>query len=271
MWKRNLAVAFCAAMVAMAPGPAAEAGTQYFYDSAGRLIRVRYSNGVVIEYQYDASGNRRQIVTQQVPNQPPVANNDTATVPALGTIDIAVRNNDSDPESDPLTITSVSSPPSGGGTTSIVSGKIRYVAPATTGARTFNYTISDGQGHTDTATVTVTVTSNNQPPVANNDTAVTSPATTTPIMVLANDTDPNGNTLTVTAVSAPTAGTVTIAPGGGHVIYTAPLLGGIRTFTYTVGDGAGGTDTATVTVTVQTNEGPGGCTPPPGQLICVQD
>ncbi len=114
-----------------------------------------------------------------------------------------------------------------------------------------HYTISDGNGGTDTATVTVTVTPVNDPPDAVNDTfTVAEDSGATPLDVLANDsTAPDiGETLTVTAVTQPADGTVTLV--GGVVSFTpAAGFNGTTTFNYTVSDGTG-TDTATVTVTV---------------------
>lgn len=40
----------------------------YSYDSLGRLTRVEYSSGVVIEYTYDAAGNRSSHVVSGAPN-----------------------------------------------------------------------------------------------------------------------------------------------------------------------------------------------------------
>jgi outer membrane protein OmpA-like peptidoglycan-associated protein len=68
--------------------------------------------------------------------------------------------------------------------------------------------------------------------------------------VLANDTDADGDTLTISSVSQPGNGQVSI--GTGQVVYT-PAAGftGTDSFTYTVEDGFGGQTSATVTVTVQ--------------------
>ena len=70
--------------------------------------------------------------------------------------------------------------------------------------------------------------------------------------MLANDTDPDtGATLTITAVTQPTNGTVVITGGGTGLTYTPNAnFAGTDTFTYTITDGAFGTDTATVSVTV---------------------
>lgn len=69
--------------------------------------------------------------------------------------------------------------------------------------------------------------------------------------LLANDTDANGDQLTITAVGNATNGTATIDAQTGNVIFT-PTAGysGPASFTYTVSDGRGGTDTATVNIDV---------------------
>src|SRR6185369_4016960 len=71
------------------------------------------------------------------------------------------------------------------------------------------------------------------------------------IDVRANDTDLDGDTLSVSAVTQGAHGSVAITGGGTGVSYTpAANFFGTDTFTYTISDGHGGTDTATVTVTV---------------------
>lgn len=263
----SLLVAGVAAFAVVAPAPAI-AGVQYVYDSAGRLIRAIYSNGVTIEYRYDAAGNRTQILTSNTPNTPPVAVNDTASVNASASVDIGVLNNDTDADGNTLKVTAVGAP-NGGGSVAIQGGgtHVRYTAPATGGAKTFTYTISDGAGGTASAmvTVTVTVSAVNVPPVANDDYHSAAAGTSQTIFVLDNDTDANGHALTVTAVTTPTGGGVTIASSGSRVIYTAPSYEGSFEFNYTVSDGHGGSDTATVYVEVTAGE----CVPEPGQQECV--
>ena len=90
------------------------------------------------------------------------------------------------------------------------------------GADTFTYTISDGNGGTDTATVTVTVTPVNDAPVAVDDTLATSEDTAGIANVLANDTDPDGDTLTVTGETNGAHGTVTCTAGGDCTYTPAP-------------------------------------------------
>ena len=87
-------------------------------------------------------------------------------------------------------------------------------------------------------------------PTANDDPDIeTNEDTEVPIDVLANDTDPNGDALTITQFSQPTHGSV-VEDGLGNLIYTpANNLHGIDSFSYEITDGQG-TDTASVTVNV---------------------
>ena len=98
--------------------------------------------------------------------------------------------------------------------------------------------------------MSVTVTPVNDDPVATDDTLVTSRDVPSTIAVLANDTDVDGDALSVTGVTAPASGTA-IANGDGTITYTpAANFAGTDGFDYTVGDGAGGSDTGHVAVTV---------------------
>ncbi|MBX9623640.1 MAG: cadherin-like domain-containing protein [Gemmataceae bacterium] len=90
----------------------------------------------------------------------------------------------------------------------------------------------------------------NRPPIAGNDTARTAPGQPVTTAVLTNDSDPDGDTLSVTAVGVPAHGSALRNPDG-TVTYT-PAAGytGPDSFTYTLSDGRGGTATGTVSVTV---------------------
>ncbi len=90
----------------------------------------------------------------------------------------------------------------------------------------------------------------NHPPVARDDSAtVNENSVDNPIAVLANDSDPDGDALSVTAVSMPGHGNAAATATG--VIYTpAPGYLGADSFTYTISDGHGGSATATVHITV---------------------
>ena len=92
-------------------------------------------------------------------------------------------------------------------------------------------------------------TVDNNTPDAQPDTATTAEGVMVGIPVLANDTDPNGDPLTVTTGSAPN-GTVALNPDG-TISYT-PNTGftGTDIITYGITDPSGNTDTSFVTVTV---------------------
>ena len=99
--------------------------------------------------------------------------------------------------------------------------------------------------------LTFTIDPANQPPVANDDEALTAEHTAVTINVLSNDTDANLDPLNVVDLSA-TSNSEWISLNIDNTITYAPTSGftGTDTFTYTIADGYGGTDEATVAVTV---------------------
>ncbi|MBI4289926.1 MAG: tandem-95 repeat protein [Betaproteobacteria bacterium] len=207
-----------------------------------RVISSKYG---VTDYQ----------VSMDVPapaNTAPVAVADTGVTTQGVPVTIAVLANDSDADANPLSVTAVSavSPATAGSVTNNGSDVTFNSNSLFTGVATFTYTVSDGQGGTATASVSVTVNAvPNQAPVANADSASTAFGTPVTVNVLANDTDANGDPLSVIAVTNGTKGTV--VNNGTSVTYT-PSSGtsGTDLFTYTVADGRGGSATGTVTVTV---------------------
>ena len=99
----------------------------------------------------------------------------------------------------------------------------------------------------------------NSAPDAMNDTAtVVEDSGANSINVLANDTDADNNTLTITSKTDGAKGTVTITGGGSSLTYTPNANAtDSDSFTYTISDGNGGSDTATVTVTItEANDAP---------------
>jgi hypothetical protein len=105
----------------------------------------------------------------------------------------------------------------------------------------------------DTTTTTTDPTPPSPPnnaPAAAADGVTTNEDTAVGISVLANDSDVDGDSLSVSAVTQGANGTVVIN-GDNTVTYTPNVnFNGADSFTYTVDDGNGGSDTATVNVTV---------------------
>ncbi len=139
---------------------------------------------------------------------------------------------------------------------SMATSGTKMYTPSITGSFSVTVTCTGAGGSdNDTASVTVTPASTtNTPPVAADDTAETPFDTAVEIAVLANDTDADGDDLTVAAVTAPANGTAMItsdADGNDTQVTYAPGSGysGEAAFDYTVSDGAD-TDTGSVRVTV---------------------
>jgi hypothetical protein len=187
-------------------------------------------------------------ITVNCVNDAPDAVNDAAVTDEDVAVGITVLANDSDVDGDPLTVTAVTTPGNGAAVIN-PDGTITYTPdPDFCGTDAFDYTISDGS-LTDTATVTITVNCVNDPPDAVNDAVVTDEDVAVGITVLANDSDPDGDPLTVTAVTTPGNGAAVINPDG-TITYTPDLdFCGTDAFDYTISDGSL-TDAATVTITV---------------------
>ncbi len=189
-------------------------------------------------------------ITVNPVNDPPVANDDAASANGSAPLTIDVVANDTDIDGDTLSVASVTDPPNGTAVNN-GDGTVTYTADAAfLGTDTFTYTASDGNGGTDTATVTVTVAILNNPPVAHDDSATTNEDTAVTIDVIANDSDPDSDPISVSSVTDAADGSV-LDNGDGTITYTPdPNFNGSDAFTYTLSDGNGGTDTANVSVQV---------------------
>ena len=211
----------------------------------------------------------------EVPNDPPLAEDDKVFTDPGTAVTIEPLVNDTDPNGDPLSIVAVGTS-SNGTVTLNADGTIGYVPnEGFTGNDTFSYTISDGRGGADYACITVCVEAPEPPveppkppveppkppqppeppapppPHAEDDKVFALKGESVRIEVLANDTDPEGQALTVTDVGEAANGTVTL-DADGTITYAANAdFAGDDTFTYTITDEDGLTDTATVTVCVE--------------------
>ncbi len=114
-------------------------------------------------------------------------------------------------------------------------------------------TANGGQDASSTLTRTITLTPVNDGPAATADGfSPNEDQVAFTFNVLTNDTDPDGDTLSVSAFNAAGIANGTLTDnGGGSFSYTPDDdWNGVESFTYDVSDGNGGTDTATATLTV---------------------
>lgn len=211
-------------------------------------------------------------------NETPKAVDDSSVSTSEDTaVSISALANDSDGDHDPLTVTDYTQPEHGTVTYDAVTKQFTYTPDENfSGTDTFQYAVSDegglphwhgilgglfNVGHQDTATVTVTVNAVNDAPVANPDAATVAEDSTTPVAVdvLANDSDVEGNPLSITDVADGTYGTATFS--GSTVTYTldnsnpaVQALGTGASMTdtvhYTLSDGSPDTTQGTITITI---------------------
>jgi hypothetical protein len=169
-----------------------------------------------------------------------------------------------DPENDTVTFAKTGDPANGQIIAFQANGAFTYrPANGFQGTDSFTITASDPT-HQVAATITITVVAVNQAPVAADD-IVTVSGTTATIDVLANDSDPEGDALSIVLEGSPTAGTASVVNGKVELTLPANFAGFTR-FQYRAQDGAGlGTsamaavfvDTQRVRLVYDTNEGDG--------------
>lgn len=181
-------------------------------------------------------------------NGAPVAVTDSITTNEDTIYSFNPTTNDTDPDSNPLTITA---------TTNGTKGVVSYAGNTVTytpnlnanGSDTFTYTINDGNGGTAVGTVNVTLTAINDIPIAINDSITVIQNTAYTFNPVVNDSDADGNPLSITAKTDGTKGLVTFTSNS--LTYTPNLNAtGADSFTYTISDGNGGSATATVSLTI---------------------
>ena len=191
-------------------------------------------------------------ITVVLSNTPPVASNFVFSTPEDTSLLMDITA--SDDQNDALTY-SVQTQPNG---TLTGSGPTyTYIPPAGfIGVTSFTYLVNDGQENSNLATVTINVTQVNDTPVAVDDFVETENAQDPiTIDVLANDSDPDGDSLTIVSVQA-NAGSVSIE--NNQVVYT-PIPGFVGTvfMQYSIEDPSGESASATVQLSINSDGGNG--------------
>ncbi|MCU4800525.1 Ig-like domain-containing protein [Halobacteria archaeon HArc-gm2] len=192
------------------------------------------------------------------PNRAPVAAPDYYTTDAGVTLTVSAPGllaNDYDPDGDSLRTVGFSQPDNG--TASLnTAGELEYVPdPGFAGTDTFSYLIEDDSGTgSGYATVTVDVVGSNRAPTAVDDHYATLEGENVTVRapgLLANDYDPDGDTLRTVGFSQPDNGTASLNTAGELEYVPDPGFAGTDTFSYLIEDDSGsGSGYATVSVTV---------------------
>ncbi|RXF06972.1 Ig-like domain-containing protein [Pseudoalteromonas sp. PS5] len=192
-----------------------------------------------------------QVVVEVMGNRAPVVQGELVTAMHHKATVIDVLANDSDPDGDSLTVSSASAT---NGKVTIISGeKLSYLSNlGFAGVDTVKYVVSDSQGASSNGTVQIQVIANRLP-IAKPDLAQVNAGASINIDVLANDSDADGDTLTIIEASA-AQGTVSISQDGVLTYIAKAGFVGVDTITYMLSDGYGNAVAGTVSVTVKASD-----------------
>ncbi len=200
------------------------------------------------------------------PNETPVAVADSYSVETDGelttTAATGVLQNDTDADGDSLTAVLVSTVENGTLNWS-TDGSFTYTPDSSfEGTDSFVYKANDGEADSNQVTVTLSVVGETHAPVAADDEYETVEDTVLTVSaddgVLANDTDEDGDTLSVEIVAEPEHGTIVLNSSGSFSYSPDSGYSGSDSFTYTASDGEDSSETATVTIVVEENVAPTG-------------
>ena len=211
-------------------------------------------------YTLNGGSSATASMTVDCVNDPPVANNDTATVlEDAAAAAVPVLSNDTDIEGDAITVASVTQPAHGAVIRNSDGSGLTYQPTANyCGPDDFTYTVN-GNSPNKTATVSMTVSCVDDLPVAVHDSkSVVEDDPASAVGVLANDTDADGGAAaSITSVTQPTHGQVVITGGGTGLTYKPDanycnFPGGAPSddFTYTLNGSSDPKQTATASMTV---------------------
>jgi len=214
-----------------------------------KIYQIGFHVHMLNPQDWDQSGSMMRLRVEPIEDSDfPVADSHSVTTMEDAPVEISLMG--SAPDSDPLTYSTIADPSHG--TLNGTAPNLTYT-PNTNfnGSDSFTFKVNDGTLDSALATVSITVTPVNDPPVANGDATTTQEDTPVgTIDVLANDTDIDNDTLTVTAVSQGTNGSVIINPDSTLSYRPHANFYGSDVFTYTISDDKGLTDTTRVNVTV---------------------
>ena len=200
-----------------------------------------------ITYQIEDAGGalatgRVQITVTAATKIAPIARPDVRTIVGSAqptTIDVLANDTDPDDVGGGLTVVSAQLTTGNGSLTR--SGAFVTITPQadTVGALIATYTIRDADGLTASSTATLNVQAPvNRPPVAGDDSATVANGASVTVPVLANDSDPDGDPLSIAIVSGRDGSLGTASVSGQSIVFQARLgQAGVAVVGYQVSDG----------------------------------
>lgn len=210
-----------------------------------------------------AEGVIRVRVVERAENRPPAAALDVVFVPQGGVRTVDLLQNDFDPDNDVLAATGVSVPAGAGVRASLLEQRRLRVAleAALTGPLALTYRVSDGIVEVSGQVLVVMAPpgTENLAPVTVDDTAVVRAGDIVSIPVLANDSDPDGDDLTLSHQLVEPPPDAVAFVSGSLVRYRAPAEPGTEMLTYEVSDNAAvpNKNTGRVRITIRQTDGQG--------------
>ena len=154
-----------------------------------------------------------RILDPTAPKAPPIARDDLLTILVGSTADVQVLANDADPDGPSAQLRVVDLKVTAGSGTATTDGHLVHLAPRADfrGELRVLYTLVDADGLQAGGTIIAQVVDPpNAAPIGAPDSAVTPSATSVTVAVLGNDSDPDGDPLTIRLVTLPAASTGTV-------------------------------------------------------------
>ena len=232
--------------------PIADNGTFTFTSDT---LGASYLSYQVTNGPQSATGLIRIDVVPSQADLAPIAVKDMALLPVGGTVLVDVLGNDTDPAGGVLVVRGVEVPEDAGVSVTVLEHNVVKITdihnpglPVTIG-----YTVSNGQGTSKGAIAVVRIPSAStlQPPVARPDVADVRAGDVVRIPVLANDFDPNGETLKHPEITdAPAAESGKLWVDQNSLRFLAGETPGSVTAIYKVTNGSGQSDSASVTINI---------------------
>jgi hypothetical protein len=185
-----------------------------------------------------------------VDNKAPSAVNDTINTTMGVPVLVNLLANDSDSNGDKIALKALTNPKNGKLYWMNDSYIFYFPNAGFVGKDSFTYTITDSKGATSTASVAITVASANKLPIAKNDVVTAKSGKAVTLNVLTNDSDPDGDALTVLGATVPSHGSIRWQDKKTMIYTPRADYTGWDNFVYTISDGRGGSALAFVSVWV---------------------